>query len=94
MKLSVKLKQLREREGIGIKPLAQKLQVDYTYLSKIENDKANPSKDTIRQIAQFFGEDEDELMIAAGKIPDDIEKILKENPHEAIKFLRRKFANG
>lgn len=91
MKLSQKLKSLRKGKGIGIKPLAEELSVNYTYLSKIENDKANPSKETIKRIANYFNVDADELMILADKIPDDIERILRENPKEAIQYLRRKF---
>jgi len=93
MKLSQKLKSLRKGKGIGIKPLAEELSVNYTYLSKIENDKANPSKETIKRIANYFNVNVDELMILADKIPDDIERILRENPKEAIQYLRRKFGS-
>lgn len=93
MKFGKKLKSLRNEKGIGIKPLAEKLHVDYTYLSKIENAKAVPSKETIKRIATFFNINSDELMVLADKIPDDIEQILRENPEEAIQYLRRKFGD-
>ncbi len=93
MKLSKKLQLLRKKKGIGIKPLAKQVKVNYTYLSKIENDKANPSKETIRRIADFFNVDSDELIILADKIPDDIERILRENSKEAIRLLRREFGS-
>jgi transcriptional regulator with XRE-family HTH domain len=91
MKFGKKLKLLRNKKGIGIKPLAEKLDVNYTYLSKIENDKAIPSKETIKRMSTYFNVDVDELMILADKIPDDVERILRENPKEAIQYLRRKF---
>ena len=91
MDIGEKLKLLRKKEGIGIKPLAKHLDVSYTYLSKIENNKANPSKKAIHRIASYFGCDEDELLILSEKIPDDIVRILKENPDEAIEYLRKKF---
>lgn len=94
MKIGKKIKLLRQKKGIGIKPLAKKLDVNYTYLSKIENDKANPSKETIKRMATFFNINADELMILADKIPDDVERILKDNPKEAIEYLRRKFGSG
>jgi transcriptional regulator with XRE-family HTH domain len=93
MKLSQRLKSLRKEKGIGIKPLADQLNVNYTYLSKIENDKANPSKATIRRIAEYFDVDVDELMILSDRVPDDIEQILRENPKEAFRYLRRKFGD-
>jgi transcriptional regulator with XRE-family HTH domain len=94
MNIGKKLKSLRQTKGIGIKSLAEHLQVNYTYLSKIENNKANPSKDTIKRIATYFKCDVDELMLMADRIPDDIQQILREHPQEAVKYLRRKFSNG
>ncbi len=91
MKIGKKLKALRNDEGIGIKKLAGHLKVDYSYLSKIENDKANPSRDTINRIARYFNCDEDELLVLSEKLPADVEKILEEYPTEAIKYLRRRF---
>ena len=82
---------LRNSEGIGIKKLAEHLDVNYTYLSKIENDKSNPSKETINRIAKYFKCNEDELLLLSEKLPADVEKILQEHPLEAIQYLRRKF---
>jgi hypothetical protein len=33
----------------------------------------------------------EELMIRAGRIPEDILSILRENPKEAAKYLRNRF---
>jgi hypothetical protein len=33
-------------------------------------------------------------MLSAGKMPEDIEKILKNNSKEAVEYLRRKFGSG
>jgi transcriptional regulator with XRE-family HTH domain len=85
------LKKLRAAEGIGIKTLAPRLGVDHTYLSKLENDRAVPSKEVVDRIAQYFNYDSDELMILAGRIPQDVQQILRDNPREAIEFLRRRF---
>lgn len=94
MTIGKKLKELREKEGIGIKKLAGYVNADYTYLSKIENEKVNPSREMIKRIAQYFNYDSDELLISAEKLPEDVEKILRENPKEAIQFLRRKFGES
>lgn len=88
------LKHLRRKEGIGIKKLAPRLDISYTYLSKLENDKIIPSKDVIERIAHYFRYDLDELLICADKVPDDIRRILRENPKEAAKFLRRRFGDS
>lgn len=94
MNIGKKIRELRQKKKIGIKPLAEKLDINYTYLSKIENHKANPSKETVIKIAKYFNCDADELMILADRIPDDIQKILRENSKEAIKYLRKHFSNG
>jgi len=85
------LRELREKENIGIKKLAPRLNVNYTYLSKLENDKVIPSKKFIERIAHYFKYDLDKLLISANKIPDDIREILKNNPKDAIEFLRGRF---
>lgn len=88
------LKKLRKKENIGIKKLAPRLNVSYTYLSKLENDKVIPSKNVIERVARYFRYDLDELLTSADKIPDDIRRILRENPKQAAEFLRRRFGDS
>jgi transcriptional regulator with XRE-family HTH domain len=49
---------------------------DFTYLSKIENDKMKPSALVINQLAEVLKTDLDELMILAGRLPEDFESTL------------------
>src|SRR2546428_5635915 len=88
------LKKLRAQEGIGIKTLAPRLRVDHTYLSKLENDLARPSEDVVVRIAKYFRYDGEELLVLAGRIPPDVQQILRENPREAIDFLRKRFVGA
>ena len=85
------LKRLRKKQGLSIKKLSSELDINYSYISKIENDHSLPSGDFIGKLAEIFDYDEEELMIRAGKIPDDILKILRDNPKEAVNYLREKF---
>lgn len=87
------LRKLRNEKGISIKKLAPALGLDYSYISKLENFKVNPSPKVIKKLSHYFNYDSDELMLSAGKIPPDIERILKNNPKEAIDYLRRKFGS-
>ena len=86
-----KIRDLRKSYGESIKTLAKDLDVNYTYLSHLENNKKVPSEEFIEKIAKRFNHDPDELKILAGKIPDDIKKIIMENPTEAVNYLRRRF---
>ncbi len=85
------LRSLRTGVGLGIKKLAPELGVNYTYLSKLENRGVRPSEDFVRRVARYFAYDEEQLLMAAGRIPEDILNILRENPEDAIQFLRQRF---
>ncbi len=88
------LRKLRSKEDIGIKKLATAINVDYAYISRIENGKLKPSQRVIERIANYFNCDRDELLILGDKIPEDIKKILRENPDEALAYLREKFSGA
>ena len=88
------LRQLRKREGIGIKRLAPKLGVSYTYLSKLENDEIGPSELLVEKVATYFQYDKDQLLISAGKVPPEILEILRNHPQDAVEFLKRQFGKG
>ena len=85
------LKKLRNEKGYSIKSLSPKLNVNYSYLSKLENGHSKPSKDFIERAATFLNYNKDELMVRAGKIPDDIVEIIRNNPRKAIEYLRKEF---
>jgi transcriptional regulator with XRE-family HTH domain len=85
------LRQLRNKTGIGIKRLAPELGVNYTYLSKLENLETRPSEKLVERVAKYFNYDRNRLLLSAGKVPPEVLRILRENPDEAIEFLRKRF---
>ena len=91
MKFHKIIRTLRKNKGFGIKQVAPELGFDYTYLSKLENNKANPSAKVIKKMADYYKYDQDELFLSAGKIPEDVQKILVSNPEKAIELLRKEF---
>jgi len=82
------LRQLREEHEIGIKKLAPELGVNYTYLSKLENNKARPSDQLIERIANYFNCDRDMLYVAADKVPHDAMEVIRRYPRESLQYLR------
>ena len=56
----------------------------FTYLSKIENEKLDfgdyPSEAVIQKLAKALDADPDELLLLAGKIPDDIRRRVLQRP--------------
>ena len=85
------LRQLRAEKGVGIKRLAPDLGVTYTYISKLENSEVNPSEEFVNRVAEYFKYDRDELLLSAGKVPQEILEILRTNPQDAVEFLRERF---
>jgi HTH-type transcriptional regulator, competence development regulator len=87
------LRELRMRAGMGIKRLAPELGVSYTYVSKLENNEILPSAELIERVAEYFDYDSDSLMLSAGKVPREILEILRNNPDDALGFLRKRFGS-
>jgi len=85
------LRELRNKSGTGIKRLAPELGVSYSYLSKVENEVLPPSEQFIERVSEYFGYDQDRLLLSAGKVPEEILQILRDNPDEALDFLRKRF---
>jgi transcriptional regulator with XRE-family HTH domain len=85
------LRALREGRGLSLKRAAPALSISYTYLSKLENGRQDASDDTLRRLAVYYGVSEDEIALAAGRLPADVQQILEKHPSEAVELLRRKF---
>jgi transcriptional regulator with XRE-family HTH domain len=90
MTFGERVRELRKCKNLTLRELAAKLKVNFTYLSKIENQKLSfgeyPSEDLIRKLAKVLGAEEDELLLLAQKIPEDIKKRVIERPDAFRKF--------
>ena len=64
--------------------MGEKAGVNFTYISKIENEKLDfaqfPSEQLIRSMAAVLDADVDELLLLAEKIPEPIKKRVIERP--------------
>lgn len=88
MEFGRRLRDLRKQKNISQRDLATQVEVDFTYLSKIEGGRlAPPSEDVIRRLAKALGADENELINLAGKVPKDLKAVLEESP-QAVELLR------
>lgn len=79
-----KIKALRKEKGFTQRALAGMVGINFTYLSKIENDRLeagqSPKVETITAIAEALGVDAYELLILGKKIPDSLKKRIFERP--------------
>lgn len=91
MKFGVKIKQLRERQEMTQKDLAEKIGIVVTYLSKIENNKVHYylSEDKLKKIVSIFNLNKDEekkLFELAKKTPPFVKELAMRRP--VYQFLR------
>ncbi len=91
-----RLRELRKAARMSQRALAERVGVDFTYLSKIENGRVEPPSEGVllriaKELAGKLGKDEtalaDELITLAGKIPSDLAETLSRNP-EVVRLLR------
>ncbi|MDP8926689.1 MAG: helix-turn-helix domain-containing protein [Actinomycetota bacterium] len=88
MTFGEQIKELRKAQGISQRELAEQAEIDFTYLSKIENNRMEPpSESVIQRIAGALGANADKLLVLADKFPSDLADALKD--HETISALRR-----
>jgi transcriptional regulator with XRE-family HTH domain len=87
--LGSKIKELRKKNGLTQRQLAEEVGIDFTYLSKIENENIpyTPSANTLKRLAAALKADELELLRLADKLPEDVQKIA--HTEHGLNFLRR-----
>jgi transcriptional regulator with XRE-family HTH domain len=93
------ISEARRAKGLSQKDLASKVKkedgqaISAQYLNDIEHDRRNPpSEHLIAQIADLVDVSKDVLCIAAGTIPDDLQRMARSQPakvEHAFKAFRR-----
>lgn len=85
------IKEARKKNGYTQRQLAEILGIDFTYLSKLENNRGDstPKEELIRYMALYLGLDEDELIFLAGKIPSEDEELIKQHYQQMPLLFRR-----
>ena len=74
-----RVRELRQQLGLTLKELEARVNVNYTYLSKIENGiLPPPSEKVVIQLAEALDTDREELLLLAGILPPDIIEKLKD----------------
>jgi transcriptional regulator with XRE-family HTH domain len=84
MTFGERLRELRKAKNLSQRALAEKVDINFTYLSKVESEKLDfaqyPSEELIRKLAKALDADVDELLLLAKKIPPDIRERVIERP--------------
>lgn len=83
-----RLRELRLKKGLSQRELGRLVDLDFTYISKIENGATDPpSEEKIRDLARVLEGDEEELLLLARKVPPAMLQVIVEHP-EVPRFLR------
>jgi transcriptional regulator with XRE-family HTH domain len=84
MKFGDRVRELRHAKGWTLRDLAAEVDVGFTHLSRIENERLNygdyPSDALIHRLADALEADEEELLILAKRVPERIRKRILERP--------------
>ena len=71
-----KIQQLRRDALLSQRALAERVGLNFTYISKIESgEMPPPSEDKIRELATALEGDEDELFMLARRVPTDLAEL-------------------
>ena len=84
MTFGEKIRELRKAKNLSQRDLATKVKVNFTYISKIENEKLDfgdyPSEELILKLGKALEADADELLILAKKVPESVRKRVIQRP--------------
>lgn len=84
------LRELREERGESLRAAAKSLEIDPSYLSKVERG-TKPLPERLRpRLAAYYDTSPEELAIAEGLVPADIATLLLKHP-EVIDELRKRY---
>jgi HTH-type transcriptional regulator, competence development regulator len=84
------IRRLRAERKLSLRELATRVGIDFSYLSKIENDRGlPPSEETIRRLAKELDADAEVLILQAGKLPQAFEEDLLSRPQKQVAGLYR-----
>jgi len=84
------LREKRLARKYSLRKFAELVGLSPTYLSQVEQGKVErpPTAERVQKMAEILGENADELIALAGRLPLDLPKIIQEEPKEMATFLR------
>lgn len=81
------LKHIRREKGFSQRDLAEKVGIDFSYISKIENDRiAPPAAETIIKMSNILDVSEELLLSASKKLSADMSNAISSSA-SALKFM-------
>lgn len=90
MTFGERIRNLRLQKDMAQRDLAELIDIDFTYLSKIENDRVPPpSEEVIRKMAVHLEASEEELLTLAAKVDaDELRDAVARDPRIGVLFRK------
>jgi transcriptional regulator with XRE-family HTH domain len=84
------LRATRVARGYSLRKFAELIDVSPTYLSQVEKGKVErpPTAERVRKIAELLGQNSDQWIAMAGRMPEDLRDIIKNEPEAMPELLR------
>lgn len=77
---NIREEKFSQDKNFSLRKVAQRIQVEPSYLSKIERGDEKPSEKLIKSLAQELHLDENVLLAMEGKISQELQNIILKNP--------------
>lgn len=76
VQFGLRIRQLRKQNHFTLRELGERSGVSYSFINSIENNRFNPSRETVIALADALNRtDKDELLLLAGFAPTDEESL-------------------
>ena len=83
------LREKRIEKGFSLRKFAQLVGVSPTYLSQVEQGNVDPpTADRVNRMAELLGENPDEWIALAGRVPEDLPEIIQKQSIAVPDLLR------
>jgi len=84
------VRQKRIDKGYSLRKFAELVGISPTYLSLVEKGKVErpPTVERVRKMAELLGENPDQWIAMAGRVPDDLSEIIRSEPEAMPELLR------
>jgi len=91
MTIGKRIRELRHGKEWSLRDLASKVDVGFTYLSRVENERLNfgdyPSDALIHRLADALDADEEESLILATRVPEPVKRRFLQRPMPSVHSL-------
>ena len=75
-------------KAFSLRRVAQRIEVEPSFLSKVERGREVPSEPKVRRLAEELGANPDLLLALAGKVSGDLQQVIRKRPELFAQVIR------